>query len=30
VSSSQEIYEQIKKIKENGKRVVVSMGDVAA
>ena len=30
VSSSQEIYEQIKKIRENGKRVVVSMGDVAA
>lgn len=30
VSSSQEIYEQIKKVRKNGKKVVVSMGDVAA
>ncbi len=30
VSSSQEIYRQIKKIREQGKKVVVSMGDVGA
>ncbi|MBI4650311.1 signal peptide peptidase SppA [Candidatus Desantisbacteria bacterium] len=30
VAACQEIYEEIKKVKESGKKVVVSMGDVAA